>query len=109
MLGGGAVNVERGPHPELPCFICGEHIGSEPSGALVFTAGGNYGSTVFDPIVSSPGEILIFIHDTCVTERISRATCQRVSRVATVSYRQLSYQEGIGIDVCGPEPTQETP
>jgi hypothetical protein len=61
----------------MNCFKCEKALQSifhdidevddcrQPSGGLIFTAGGNYGSTVYDPTMSAP-ELVIWICDECM-------------------------------------------
>lgn len=63
-----------GPVPPVPCFKCGKELASVfrdigdastmPNDAVIFTAQGNYGSTVFDPFDGSFLEINIC--DSCL-------------------------------------------
>lgn len=57
------------------CFVCGkdlEHMHHFPQhqchGAVIFQASGNYGSTVYDPMLSSQ-YLVINICDECLVER----------------------------------------
>ena len=40
----------------------------ETAGGLVFTASGNYGSRVYDPVMSAP-HLVIWICDECIVEQ----------------------------------------
>jgi hypothetical protein len=53
------------------CAICEKQLSQatltpyQPSGGVMFTSGGNYGSTVFDPM-NEPFQLLLVICDECV-------------------------------------------
>lgn len=57
----------------IPCFKCGyvpesvdkEHWPEQPYGATVFTSGGQYGSTVYDPM-SNLRHLRIILCDKCL-------------------------------------------
>jgi hypothetical protein len=59
----------------IPCFKCGyvpksvdeEHWPEQPYGATVFTSGGQYGSTVYDPM-SNLQHLRIILCDKCLLE-----------------------------------------
>lgn len=62
----------------LPCIICGKELHpsvrlvatfNQPSGAVVCTTGGNYGSALFD---AEPGYIEFNICDDCLAARAER-------------------------------------
>lgn len=58
-----------------PCFKCGhvpesvnkEHFPEQPYGATIFTTGGHYGSTVYDPM-SQYRRLRIIICDNCLRQ-----------------------------------------
>lgn len=60
----------------LPCLVCGRTLvsafgpggGRQPSEAVMFLAYGNYGSTVYDPLVSQAGRqwLEVNVCDACL-------------------------------------------
>lgn len=79
------------------CFVCDKELeaafgGSmsendpQCSGALLFTASGNYGSTIFDPRIDEV-ELLINICDECVKAKKERVLVATIARpLPVVSY-----------------------
>lgn len=70
-----------------PCLVCGKaldaaandkHFATTPYAATQFTTLGHYGSTVFDPNISSVEEMLeINVCDDCLVERTDRVVLLR--------------------------------
>lgn len=86
----------------LPCFTCGKQLKSiyinatpeetQPSGASTFTAYGQYGSAVFDPMESRQS-IRINICDECLVTNSQRVahdtTIKKDPEVTTQSFNQV--------------------
>lgn len=61
----------------MKCFNCEKELANifpdselfedtrQPADGLIFTAGGNYGSRVYDPVMSAPA-LVIWICDDCI-------------------------------------------
>ena len=72
------VNGEIVSNP-LPCFKCdkqlegaaGPDVVNQPYGGTVFSSRGQYGSTVFDPVISGK-TIEITICDECIREKTKK-------------------------------------
>lgn len=73
----------------LRCFVCAKTMtpvregDAQPYGGLIFSAGGNYGSRIFDPIATLE-KLRALICDECVTERADRLIAVRVQRTKDV-------------------------
>jgi hypothetical protein len=63
--------AEQNERPEVTCPICNRVVvflpDGEPSGAIEFTAKGNYGSALFDP-GRDDLKLVLYIHDDCVAK-----------------------------------------
>lgn len=58
------------------------HENGEVSDGLIFRASGNYGSRVYDPVMSAP-ELIIWICDDCITTHKVNVKTRRYAHVAT--------------------------
>jgi hypothetical protein len=67
---------------KMVCFVCDKNLGAAmtgddcgpeipPSGATVWYTGGNYGTTVFDPMNSNK-RLEAYVCDECLKERAAR-------------------------------------
>jgi hypothetical protein len=77
---------------EPPCIVCRKSLrpatlggaGSNlPSGATVFNASGNYGSTVWDPAGYYEGVLEINVCDECLVERSASVLLVKTDRART--------------------------
>lgn len=74
-------------HLPLRCIRCGCDLAAvfpddsplQPSGGTMFTSGGNYGSTVWDPSVSSRDRLHINVCDRCLTLAAQEGVVARVT------------------------------
>lgn len=67
---------------------------NEPYAATIFVAYGNYGSTVFDPIMpNNPLHLEINVCDDCLREAIAKDQVLAVSKDVTTVWTQLIYSE----------------
>jgi len=92
---------EQNDQPEMPndhCFVCGKRFAKPSLGVgrcwpgTLFSATGNYGSTVFDPSPGNPPPSLsIFICDHCVITRRSRIFQQRCELPLGISWNVAEY------------------
>lgn len=53
----------------------------QPSDGLTFSAAGNYGSTVYDPVNTAP-ELVIWICDDCIREHKELVQMRTIERIA---------------------------
>lgn len=79
----------------MKCFVCGRelneiHDPNHPDDATCWRTGGNYGSTVYDP-VSQHQYLEAYVCDGCLTERQDRVFTVRPKPVR----REWEYLEGI--------------
>lgn len=94
--------TERTFSPVSPCFRCGAPLAQafpgelrpsrQPSGAVVFTASGNYGSAVFDPGIRDDVQLVINICDECLTEAADTDRVTVMTVATTRSYLYLPWK-----------------
>lgn len=105
----------------IPCFKCGympesvdeEHWPEQPYGATTFTSGGQYGSTVYDPM--SPDRYLyINICDKCLLEHKAQVREVFITRRASVYDYQpwdpgpVEFPDDESEEPCGSSPGDAT-
>ena len=87
-----------------PCLVCGKALEdafaadqdwNQPNDAVAFTANGNYGSTVFDPIDSLEA-LDINVCDTCLLTAAAQGRVQRVIRFRPVKELNRTLWTGPG-------------
>lgn len=79
----------------INCFRCNKQLDAaapdsdrlpiQPYGGVMFRAGGNYGSTIWDPQVRS-WELHIIICDDCMLQNKQNIVHSQLNRVAKYSY-----------------------
>lgn len=92
--------------PQAPpdCLRCGAKVrpafpdypvhSVQPSGATQFTSNGHYGSTVFDPTVSSRRFLVIDVCDPCLRLAIGEGRALMGTRTQTVEYTHEVWDGG---------------
>lgn len=81
-----------------PCIICGaqmrpvdEHAPGQPDYGVIFTAKGQYGSRVFDP-VTSQHQLQIIVCDPCLLDKTDDVRLIEIQR--TVEIQTTPWQPG---------------
>lgn len=84
----------------MKCFNCEKELANvfpnseqfedhrQPSGGLVFTAAGNYGSRIYDPVTSAPA-LVIWVCDDCI---VAHATLVQM-RSFTEARREVIWKD----------------
>lgn len=85
----------------IKCIICGQEVdviqadGSlECNKMVLFSADGNYGSSVFDPIGHGP-QLLAIVHDRCLLDSKDRFFGRQVIEKTTRTVELLTTDEAL--------------
>jgi len=96
---------------KMSCLCCGTDCGTfrEPHRATAWSATGNYGSTLYDPMTGSCS-LQVYICDTCLKEREDRVisiNTEQPRPVHTLRRGILSPEDDWGdLGILGPEDTE---